>query len=56
MSKSPATNSPVRSDYQSRLFRYEHAKRVRLQQEAQGCRMTESYSQFIKRITRELEV
>ncbi|MDT8894212.1 hypothetical protein RSO41_06050 [Halomonas sp. I1] len=35
---------------------YEHAKQIRQGQEAAGYVMTETYDQFIARVTRELEL
>lgn len=35
---------------------YENAKRVRQGQEAAGVEMTETYDEFIARVTRELEL
>ena len=35
---------------------YENAKRIRRGREAAGVKMTESYDQFIARVTRELEI
>lgn len=35
---------------------YEHAKQVRKGQQSAGVEMTETYDQFIDRITRELEI
>lgn len=35
---------------------YEHAKQIRRGREAAGVEMSETYDQFIARVTRELEI
>lgn len=64
---SPTHSKPLSGDEPSyRSFRhlpererwqwYANAKRIRHGQEAAGVRMTETYDQFIARVTRELEL
>jgi len=52
----PSYRSFRRLPLEQRWQWYENAKRIRRGREAAGVKMTESYDQFIARVTRELEI